>query len=120
MIATVQCNCDIGGAANRMLEVFTDHYGKLQSSTSKNLSGHFVTERIIDIEEDLSIQQKAQTVGQSQAAASIVLNKIENSLKAGQTSSFNNLLIIMEKYGGLACEELAKEMRGKLSIAHNN
>ena len=94
-----------------MLEVFTNHYSKLQNILLvKNLSGHFVSERIISFEEEQIIQQ---TVGQSQAA-SIVLRKIANSLRAGQTRSFVKLLIIMKDYGGLSCEELANQMRGEL------
>ena len=95
-----------------MLEVFTNHYGKLQNILPvKNLSGHFVSERIINFEEEQIIQQ---TVGQSQAA-SIVLRKIANSLQVGQKRSFVKLLIIMKDHGGLSCEELANQMRGELS-----
>ena len=95
-----------------MLEVFTTHYSKLQNILPiKNLSGHFVSERIINFEEEQIIQQ---TVVQSQAA-SIVLRKIANSLKAGHTISFDKLLIIMKDCGGLCCEELANQIRGELS-----
>ena len=93
-----------------MLEVFTNHYGKLQYILPvKNLSGHFISERIINFDEEQIIQQ---TVGQSQAA-SIVLRKIANSLQAGQTGSFDKLLNIMKDHGGLSCEELANQMRGE-------
>ena len=94
-----------------MLEAFTNHYSKLQNILPvKNLSGHFISERIINFEEE----QIIQTVGQSQAAT-IVLRKIANSLQAGQTGSFDKLLNIMKDYGGLCCEELANQMRGELS-----
>ena len=95
-----------------MLEVLIDHYSKLQNILPvKNLSGHFISERIINFEEEQVIQQ---TVGQSQAAT-IVLRKVANSLRAGQTGSFDKLLNIMKDYGGLSCEELANQMRGELS-----
>ena len=95
-----------------MLEVFTNHYSKLQNTLPvKNLSGRFVSERIISFEEEQIIQQ---TVGQSQAA-SIVLRKIANSLQAGQKRNFVKLLIIMKDHGGLSCEELANQMREELS-----
>ena len=98
--------------ADKMLEVFTDHYSKLQNILPiNNLSGHFVSERIITFEEEQVIQQ---TVVQSQAA-SIVLRKIANSLKAGHTRSFDKLLSIMKDHGGLSCEELANQIRGELS-----
>ena len=48
-------------------------------------------------------------------AASLVLRKIADSLRAGQTNSFDKSLTIMESYGGLACEELAKDIRRELS-----
>ena len=95
-----------------MLEVFTNHYGKLQNILPvKNLTGRFISERIIDFDEEEIIQK---TVGQSQAAT-IVLKKIADSLRAGQTGCFDKLLNIMKDYGGLSCEELANQMRGELS-----
>ena len=95
-----------------MLEVFVNHYGKLQNILAvKSLSGHFISERLINFEEEQIIQQ---TVGQTQAA-SIVLRKIGYSLRAGQTESFDRLLTVMKGHGGLSCEELANQMRGELS-----
>ena len=95
-----------------MLEVFTNHYSKLQNILPiKSLCGDLVCERIINFEEEQIIQQ---TVGQTQAA-SIVLRKIANSLQAGQTTSFDKLLSIMKDYGDLACKELANQIRGELS-----
>ena len=99
-----------------MWEVFTNNYGKLQNILPvKNLCGHLVSERIINFEEEQIIQQ---TVGQTQAA-SIVLRKVANSLQAGQTTSFDKLLSIMKDYGGLACEELADQIRRELSRSEN-
>ena len=75
-------------SADEMLEVFTDHYSKLQNILPvKNLSSHLVSERIINFDEEQIIQQ---TVVHSQAAA-IVLRKIANSLRAGSTRSFDKL-----------------------------
>ena len=92
--------------------MFINHYGKLQNILPvKNLSGHFISERVINFEEEQIIQQ---TVVQSQAA-SVVLRKIANSLQAGQTESFDKLLTIMKGHGGLSCEELAHKMKEELS-----
>ena len=94
--------------------MFHNHYSKLQNILPvKKLSGCFVTERVINFEEEQIIQE---TVGQTQAA-SIVLRKIANSLQAGQTRSFDKLLMIMEHHGSssCSCEELANQMRGELS-----
>ena len=99
-------------STDKMLQVFTNHYCKLQNVLPiKNLSGHFVSERIITFEEEQVIQQ---TVVQSQVA-SIFLRKIANSLKAGSTRSFDKLLTIMRDHGGLDCEELANQISGELS-----
>ena len=92
--------------------MFTNHYSQLQDILPvRTLSGRLVTQRIIDFDEEGII---LQTVGQSQAA-SIVLRKIGNSLRAGQTESFDKLLIILKDHGGLSCEALVNEMRGELS-----
>ena len=95
-----------------MLEVFTDYYDKLRNILPvKNLSVHFISEQVINFEEEQVIQQ---TVEQTQAA-STVLRKIAYSLRAGRTESFDKLLTIMRDHGGLSCEELANQMRGELS-----
>ena len=100
------------GKAERMLEVFTNHYGKLQNILLvQNLSGYFVASRIITFDEENTIQQ---TVGQIQAAT-IVLRKIANSLQAGQTDSFVQLLKIMKNHGGLSCEQLADQINAESS-----
>ena len=107
----MQCLIVVGGN-DRALEIFINNYSKLQIIVPvKNLSGHLITERIINFEEEQNIHQ---AVGQSQAA-SIVLRKIANSLQAGQTKSFDKLLLIMREHGGLSCEELANQIRAELS-----
>ena len=91
--------------------MFVNYYGKLQSILPvKSLSGHFVSEQIIQFDEEEIIQN---TDGQTQAA-SIVLRKVGNSLQAGQTESFDKLLTIMKGHGGLSCEKLANEMRKEI------
>ena len=47
--------------------------------------------------------------------SSWVLKKIASSLKAGQTNSFDELLMIMEEYGDASCDELANQMREELA-----
>lgn len=99
-----------------MLKVFTNHYEKLSIILPiKNLSGRFVSEEIIDFQDVQVIQQ---TVEQSQAA-SIVLQKIASSLKAGQTIGFDKLLMIMKDHGGLFCKQLANQMKGDLELLEN-
>ena len=101
----------IVGGVDKALEIFINNYSKMRIIVPvKSLSRYLVTERIINFEEEETIRQ---TVVQSQAA-SIVLRKIENSLKAGQTKSFDKLLIIMREHGGLSCEELANQIKDEL------
>ena len=75
------------------------------------MSGYFVASRIITFDEEHIIQQ---TAGQNEVA-SIVLRKIANSLQAGQTDSFKELLKIMENHGGLCCGKLADQIKAELS-----
>ena len=101
----------IVGGADKALEIFINNYSRMQTIVPvKSLSGRLVTERIINLEEEETI---LQTIVQSQAA-SIVLRKIANSLQAGQTKSFDKLLIIMREHGGLSCEELANQIKDEL------
>ena len=93
------------------MEIFINNYSKMQIILPvKSLLGYLVTDRIINFEEEEIIRQ---TVVQSQAA-SIVLRKIANSLQAGQTKSFDKLLIIMREHGGLSCKELANQIKDEL------
>ena len=92
--------------------MFTDYYGRLQDILPvKKLSGHFISKRLINFEEEQIIQQSDR----DSQAASTVLRKIAYSLRAGQTESFYKLLTIMRDHGGISCEELANQMRGGLS-----
>ena len=92
--------------------MFRKHYSSLTSILPvKQLTPHFVSESIISFEEEDSI---LQTVEHSQAAHKL-LKKIRTSLEAGQTSSLDTLLCIMEQHGGLSCVELAKQIKDKLS-----
>ena len=69
-----------------------------------------MTERIITFEEEEEIQQ----VSVRSKAASVVLRKIANGLKAGLTGSFEKLLSIMEQYGDVSCKALANEIKLKI------
>ena len=92
--------------------MFRKHYSSLTSILPvKRLTSHFVSENVISFEEEDAI---LQTVEQSQAACKLLKN-IRSSLEAGQTSSLDKLLCIMEQHGGLSCVELAKQMKDKLS-----
>jgi len=96
---------------NSKLELFTNYYERLLIVLPKTLSKHFVSEKIINFEEEEEIQQDNV---KPEVASSVVLRKIACGLKAGLTRSFEKLLFIMEKYGDISCVELANEMNLKL------
>ena len=97
--------------ADVKLQIFTKNYARLVDVLPiKSLTHHFIKEEIINFDEEEAIMQ---TAGQSEAAR-IVLRKIGVSLKAHLTTSFDKLLSIMERYGGVSCVELVNEMRQHL------
>ena len=99
-------------SAEKVLEVYTNYYSKLQNILPvKNISSHLVTERIINFKEEQEIQKTAV----QSTAALIVLQKIASALEARQTESFYKLLIIMKNHGELCCVQLANQIRGELS-----
>jgi len=69
----------------------------------KSLVNHFVTERIISLEEKDTIN------------VDTLLRNIGLHLKNGINKTFHKMLDIMEKFGGLAGEELATSIKRKCS-----
>ena len=87
-------------------EVFLDNYSKLTDILKlsfKNMIPHFITERMISIEEK-SIQVED------------FLTKVATRLKDGDTEHFYALLKIMKHRGISSDEELAVAMEEKLSL----
>ena len=76
---------------------------------TKTLTSYLVTKRIITFEEEEEIRQAS-----SSESTRLVLKKIVNSLQAGLVYSFDELILIMEQHGNIACEQLASEIRLKL------
>ena len=70
----------------------------------KHLVDHFVSERII------SIKEKETTTVDS------LLQIVEAQLKNGLNESFTKMLKIMEEYGDLGTESLAKSIKGELNL----
>ena len=95
---------------NIKLTLFTKYYSKLVKVLPiKSLSAYFVSKQLIDFEDE----EKIQSIHGQCKAARIALRKIYEALKAGQTKSFDELLFIMERYGGLSSVELVNEIRSK-------
>ena len=91
--------------------MFTKYYASLTSVLPiKNITSHLVSAGVISFEDEEVIQQMTRP----SEGSSLVLRKIAGSLKAGQTKSFDKLLLIMEERGGVSCDELANQMRDDL------
>ena len=96
------------------MEVFTDYYGKLATTLPfVELSCHFVAARIISSEENQIIQQ----TGDNSKAASLVLDNLNSSLKAGNTEMFDKFLSILDAHDNGSCVELANQMRAEWDTA---
>jgi len=84
--------------------VFIKYYSKLTSILKiKHLVDHFISERIIGVEEKESITLDS------------LLFTIESHLKSGINRTFCKMLDIMVKFGDLATEELAKNIKKELT-----
>ena len=79
-------------------KIFIQYYSKLTSILKvKNLVDHFISERIIDVEDKHSISVDS------------LLSTIGSHLKSGINTTFYKLLDIMEKFGDLANQDLANQ-----------
>ena len=80
-----------------------------------SLVHHFITKRIIDLNDAEEIMSLTTT----RKKAVYILHKIAAPLEAGYTNKFNQLLTIMEEYGGDVAK-LADEIRTSLSHLTGN
>lgn len=100
----------------KKLEVFTKYYDKFTNVLPiRNISSHFVSAGIMSFEDEEAIQQST-----SSSTFSQFLRNIARSLEAGQTKSFDKLLFIMEKHGGISCKELVDQIRNELTNFKKN
>ena len=95
----------------RMLEVFTDYYGRLAHLDLRGLCPQLVTARIIKPRDNQIIQD---TIDDSKVAC-LILDKVDTSLRAGVPQLFDRFLVILENDDDFCCNELANQMRGELS-----
>jgi len=70
-------------------------------------------ELIISSEENQIIQQ----TGDNSKAASLVLDNLNSSLKAGNTEMFDKFLSILDAHDNGSCVELANQMRAEWDTA---
>ena len=94
-----------------MLEVFTDYYDKLANLNFEGFRPKLVAARIISHEENQIIQRTIEPY----RVASIVLDNIVRSLRAGVTLKFDKFLTILENDDDVCCNDIANQMRGELS-----
>ena len=91
--------------------MFTDYYDKLTNLNFEGFRPKLVAARIISHEENQIIQR---TIEPSRVA-SIVLDNIVRSLRAGVTLKFDKFLTILENDEDVCCNNIANQMRGELS-----
>ena len=88
-------------------DVFIDNYSKIVDVLKlsfKNMKPHFISERIIDIEE------------KSKITAEDLLDKIMTHIKDGNTDPFYTMLNIIKSHGNAFGEELAAVVKESLSL----
>lgn len=91
-------------------KLLNDYFHRLAGVLDvNNLSAHFVTARILTINDDEEISD----LPSSQDKAKVVLRKITKSLGA-HTKDFYVMLDVMTKYGNSANAALASEIKSQL------
>ena len=88
-------------------EVFIDNYSKIVDVLKlsfKNMKPHFISERIIDLDE------------KSKITAEDLLDKIRTHIKDGNTDPFYTMLNIMKFRGNASDKELADAVEESLSL----
>ena len=91
--------------------MFTDYYDKLANLNFDGFRPKLVATSVISHEENQIIQR---TIEPSRVA-SIVLDNIVRSLRAGVTLKFDKFLTILENDEDVCCNDIANQMRGELS-----
>ena len=91
--------------------MFTDYYDKLANLNFEGFHPNLVAARIISHEENQIIQR----TNEPSRVASIVLDNIVRSLRAGVTLKFDKFLTILENDEDVCCNDIANQMRGELS-----
>ena len=102
-------------ASHQLEEVLTNYYPKLCSTLTDvgNLLPHFVKEKVITKKDDL---EKINAIVTSTEKVQKLMVHISGPLEAGNTKVFYIMLRIMEKYGHLATQQLAHQIRRSLPV----
>ena len=98
--------------SQQLEEILTTHYSKLCSTLSDidNLLPHFVTKKIININDLEEIKANAPSIRKVEK----LMRHISGPLEAGNTEVFYIMLRIMKKYGHQATQKLADQIRKSL------
>ena len=90
--------------------MFTDYYDRLANINFKGFCPKLIVAQIITFQEEEIIQR---TIEPSRVA-SIVLDNIVRSLRAGVTLEFDKFLTILDNDDDVYCNDIANQMRGEL------
>ena len=98
--------------------MFDEYYSKLiDILPATDLSHYFVSDKIITLEDyDKIIRSSAP-----QEATKVLLDKVSLQLQSGNSTIFNNMLLIMDHHNVDTAKELSQEIRSKLlAVKHSD
>ena len=92
-------------------EVFSEHFADLCYGITDidSLLPHFVTERIINANDVEQINAKVTTTDKMKA----LISHISSPLHVGYNKPFESMLQIMEEYGNITTQKIAKNIKSK-------
>ena len=98
--------------------MFDEYYSKLiDILPATNLSHYFVSDKIITLEDYDKIIRSTTP----QEAAKVLLDKVSLQLQSGNSTIFNNMLLIMDHHNVDTAKELSQEIRSKLlAVKHSD
>ena len=98
--------------------MFNEYYSKLiDILPATDLSHYFVSDKIITLEDYDKIIRSSTP----QEAAKVLMDKVSLQLQSGNSTIFNNMLLIMDHHNVDTAKELSQEIRSKLlAVKHSD
>ena len=98
--------------------MFNEYYSKLINILpATDLSHYFVSDKIITLEDYDKIIRSSRP----QEAAKVLMDKVSLQLQSGNSTIFNNMLLIMDHHNVDTAKELSQEIRSKLlAVKHSD
>jgi len=104
----------ISDETNKEYKIFLHYYGKLaQTLPITTLCHHFVTKNVITASE----VEEIHALPTSSRKAIYILRKISDSLKAGQTNTFDLFLSVIKDHGNVDSIQLVSLIKKEIGSA---